>query len=143
MMEKAACSAAYAITYRASQKILAALTRLTDDDNMDFPDLLSELCHNGSLECYSSYPSLVGRWKGGRKEYSLDNDQQVVNSPMSQSSGVMYSTLGNIEHILGGECTVRATLDDAIVPELITDLFEVPHSFLQWTDKRGGHERAL
>ncbi|GLB14831.1 hypothetical protein AtubIFM61612_004633 [Aspergillus tubingensis] len=143
MIEKAACSAAYAITYRASQKILAALTRLTDDDNMDFPDLLSELCHNGSLECYSSYPSLVGRWKGGRKEYSLDNDQQVVNSPMSQSSGVMYSTLGNIEHILGGECTVRATLDDAIVPELIPDLFEVPHSFLQWTDKRGGHERAL
>lgn len=144
IIEKAACSAAYAITYGASQKILAALTRLTDDDNLDFPNLLSELCHNGSLECYSSYPSLVGRWKRGRREeYSSDNDQEAVDRQMSHSSGVMYSTLGNIEHILGGECTVRASIDDAIVPELNPDLFEVPHSFLQWTDKKGGHERAL
>ncbi|GKZ69465.1 hypothetical protein AnigIFM50267_004674 [Aspergillus niger] len=144
IIEKAACSAAYAITYGASQKILAALTRLTDDDNLDFPDLLSELCYNGSLECYSSYPSLVGRWKSSRKEeYSSDNDQEAVDRQMSRSSGVMYSTLGNIEHILGGECTVRASIDDAIVPELNPDLFEVPHSFLQWTDKKGGHERAL
>ncbi|SPB44616.1 Ankyrin repeats (3 copies) family protein [Aspergillus niger] len=144
IIEKAACSAAYAITYGASQKILAALTRLTDADNLDFPDLLSELCDNGSLECYSSYPSLVGRWKRGRREeYSSDNDQEAVDRQMSHSSGVMYSTLGNIEHILGGECTVRASIDDAIVPELNPDLFEVPHSFLQWTDKKGGHERAL
>ncbi|GKZ29932.1 hypothetical protein AbraIFM66950_007163 [Aspergillus brasiliensis] len=144
IMERAACSAAYAITYSASQKVLAALTQSMDDENLDFADLLSELCHNGSLECYSIYPSLFGRWKGGRhEEDSSNNDQGADNRQMPHSSGVMYSTLGNIGRILSGESTVRATIEDTIVPELNPDLFEVPHSFLQWADNKGGHEKAL
>ncbi|PYI01659.1 hypothetical protein BO78DRAFT_433468 [Aspergillus sclerotiicarbonarius CBS 121057] len=142
-MEEAACSGAYAISYRASQKILAALTLSTATRAVKFEGLLSQLCHDGSLECYSSYPSLVGRWNWTSRETGPSDSIQESDSHASLSMGAMYSTLQNVGRLLDGESRVQATVDDALVPELNPDLFEVPYAVLQWTDEKGGHERHV
>ncbi|OOF94514.1 glycosyltransferase family 25 protein [Aspergillus carbonarius ITEM 5010] len=142
-MEEAACSGAYAISYRASQKILATLTLSTDNQAVNIEGLLSQLCRDGSLECYSSYPSLVGRWNWTRHGLDPSHSTQGPDSQASLSMGAMYSTLQNVGRMLGGESQVRATVDDALVPELNPDLFEVPYAVLKWTDNKGGHERHI
>ncbi|RAL04467.1 uncharacterized protein BO80DRAFT_491192 [Aspergillus ibericus CBS 121593] len=142
-MEEAACSGAYALRYRASQKVLATLALSTAPRPVKFEGLLSQLCRDGSLECYSSYPSLLGRWNWTSREAGPSDSIQETDSHASLSMGAMYSTLQNVRRLLAGASQVQATVEDALVPELNPDLFEVPYAVLRWTDEKGGHERHV
>ncbi|KAL2870722.1 uncharacterized protein BJX67DRAFT_246024 [Aspergillus lucknowensis] len=127
------CSIVYAVSFRGAQRILAALSvnpsGIADkiDIGAQFDVSLGRLCGSGYLRCFAPYPSLTGGYRPaapatkGSDINGLDGDpEKPFDGPIEGpfSNGVMYSTMLNINRILGEEETVLANWDDAPVPEI-------------------------
>ncbi|PYI09564.1 hypothetical protein BO78DRAFT_308143 [Aspergillus sclerotiicarbonarius CBS 121057] len=127
----AVCSSAYAVTFHAAQKILAALSVAPSEESMPagesvvFDVMLGRLCERGYLRCVSSYPSVMGNWKGAglpskgsdiQYRYDGPREQRVYEGASFQ--GVVYSVMDNLGELLGGERVVRASVRDVMKPVL-------------------------
>ncbi|KAJ5373427.1 hypothetical protein N7517_005433 [Penicillium concentricum] len=122
----AVCSMFYAVSYRGAQRILAALSvnpsGLAEEINIgaQFDVSLGRMCGNGYLRCFAPYPSITGGFRqAGPKAKSSDIQDETGEQAGFSSSGVMYSTMLNINRILKGERTVHATWDDVDVLDVI------------------------
>jgi hypothetical protein len=122
----AVCSLFYAVSYSGAQRILAALSvnpsGLAEeiDIGAQFDVSLGRMCGNGYLRCFAPYPSITGVFEqGGPRSKSSDIHDETGEDRGFSSSRVMYSTMLNINRILKGERTVRATWDDVDVLDVI------------------------
>ncbi|KAJ9257625.1 CAZyme family GT25 [Paecilomyces variotii] len=122
----AVCSIVYAVSYRGAQKILSALSVDPSviaeqvDTGAQFDVSLGRMCGIGYLRCFAPYPSLTGGYRsaGPTTKSSDINNHEGGDMEGAFSSGLMYSTMLNINRILNGESMVRSTWDDAEVPEV-------------------------
>lgn len=117
------CSHFYAVSYRGAQRILSALSvnpsGIAERINIgaEFDVSLGRMCRAGYLRCFAPYPSLTGGYRpaGSAAKISDVHNNEDGNREDASSSGVMYSTMMNINRILGGEDTVASSWDDAVV----------------------------
>ncbi|GKZ55937.1 hypothetical protein AnigIFM49718_001106 [Aspergillus niger] len=127
----AVCSSAYAVSFNAAQKILAALSVLPDDESMPpgqsvvYDVMLGRLCENGYLRCISSHPSLFGNWKGAGLPSKASDIQYKYDGPREQKTfegasfqGLVYSTMYNLGTLLDGERVVVSNVNDVMKPKL-------------------------
>ncbi|KAL5001183.1 hypothetical protein BDV10DRAFT_160808 [Aspergillus recurvatus] len=128
------CSIVYAVSFRGAQRILAALSvnpsGLAEqiDIGAQFDVSLGRMCGAGYLRCFAPYPSLTGGYKSAGSAAkgsdingpADDAEGQTNEEPMQGpfSHGVMYSTMLNVNRLLAGEETVRATWDDVPMKEI-------------------------
>ncbi|KAJ5150688.1 uncharacterized protein N7500_010877 [Penicillium coprophilum] len=122
----AICSMFYAVSYRGAQRILAALSvnpsGLAEeiDIGAQFDVSLGRMCGKGYLRCFAPFPSITGAFRqAGPKAKTSDINDETGEQGGFSSSGVMYSTMLNINRILKGERTVHATWDDVDVLDVI------------------------
>ncbi|KAJ5357938.1 hypothetical protein N7541_005096 [Penicillium brevicompactum] len=124
----AVCSIVYAVSYHGAQKILSALSVnpsvVADeiDTGAQFDVSLGRMCGIGYIRCITSYPSLTGGYEPGgpaSKFSDIHSDNTDVRG--ASSSGVMYSTMMNIDRLLRGETLVRSDWEDAAVPYINPD----------------------
>ncbi|PWY78258.1 hypothetical protein BO70DRAFT_363143 [Aspergillus heteromorphus CBS 117.55] len=117
------CSIVYAVSYHAAQKILSALSvnpadlQEKIDIGAQFDVSLGRMCGNGYLRCFAAFPSITGGYQPAgpwNKASDIHDENQDVHP--ASSNGVMYSTMLNINRLLGGEDNVVSTWDDAAVP---------------------------
>lgn len=130
VVRDAVCSTFYAVSYRGAQRILSALSAnpvgVADrvDLGAQFDVSLGRMCGDGYLRCFGAYPALMGGYRlGGSPSKGSDIHAGGPGSPEENSIpptsfGVKYSTLRNVNRILGGEATVHATWDDLPVPDI-------------------------
>lgn len=117
------CSVLYAVSYRGAQRILSALSvnpsgiaEITDI-GAQFDVSLGRMCGAGYLRCFAPYPSLTGGYQpAGPIAKVSDVHNEDGDRVEASSGGVMYSTMMNINRILGGEDTVHSNWDDAALP---------------------------
>ena len=117
------CSNAYAVSQHGAQRILAALSVSPSplaeniDTGAEYDVVLGRMCGHGYLRCFAPYPSLLGRYRpAGLLSKSSDiagaSDDTIIKA---ESSGLMYSTMMNLNRILNKEPTVHSTWEDAAV----------------------------
>ncbi|GKZ32212.1 hypothetical protein AbraIFM66950_001422 [Aspergillus brasiliensis] len=127
----AVCSSAYAVSFTAAQKILAALSVLPDDESMPpgqsvvYDVMLGRLCKSGYLRCISSHPSIFGNWKGAGLPSKASDIQYNYDGPREQKTfegasfqGLVYSTMFNLGTLLDGSRVVVSNIDDVMKPKL-------------------------
>lgn len=123
--QDAACTPAYAMSYRGAQRILAALSvnpsgfadQLETGDQIDIE--LGRMCKSGLLKCFAPYPSLFGTYRSaGLPSKGTDQSGHGSEAQMEPATswGLVYSTMLNIKHVLQGEHVVHATWPDAEKP---------------------------
>lgn len=122
------CSGLYAVSFHGAQKILSALSVNPMDlpkeivTGEQFDIALGSLCRNSFLRCFSPWPSLTGTYTSagpGSKWSDIHGEESPADNPVEHGPrGLMYSTLLNMNRILKGERTVRATWDDVDAPEI-------------------------
>ncbi|THC88929.1 hypothetical protein EYZ11_011620 [Aspergillus tanneri] len=140
-----ACSIVYAVSYRGARKILSALsvnpTGIAEqiDIGAQFDVSLGRMCGNGYLRCFATYPSLTGGYITSSDIHDSGESKERSRERPS-SSGVMYSTLLNINRILHGEPTVHSTWDDAATPDIRPDSIAVLGGTLQVPEENGLRE---
>lgn len=117
------CSIVYAVSYRGAQRILSALSVNPSgiaeqiDIGAQYDVSLGRMCGSGYLQCFAPYPSLTGGYQpAGLTSKVSDVHDEDGTREETTSSGVMYSTMLNINRILRGEDTVRSTWEDAVKP---------------------------
>lgn len=122
------CSIVYAVSYRGAQRILSALSVNPSgiaekiDIGAQFDVSLGRMCGSGYLRCFAPYPSLTGGYQpAGPVSKSSDIHDEEGNIEQASSSGVMYSTMLNINRILRGDGSVQSTWEDATVPDINPD----------------------
>ncbi|OJJ69854.1 hypothetical protein ASPBRDRAFT_129902 [Aspergillus brasiliensis CBS 101740] len=127
----AVCCSAYAVSFHAAQKILAALSVLPDDESMPpgqsvvYDVMLGRLCESGYLRCISSHPSVFGNWKGAGLPSKASDIQYNYDGPREQKTfegasfqGLVYSTMNNLGTLLDGGSVVVSGVDDVMKPKL-------------------------
>ncbi|OQE91879.1 hypothetical protein PENNAL_c0008G02436 [Penicillium nalgiovense] len=122
----AVCSMLYAVSFSGAQRIVAALSVSPSglaeeiDIGAQFDVSVGRMCGNGYLRCFVPYPSITGSFHqaGSRAKSSNINDETGKDEGFF-SSGVMYSTMLNINRILKGERAVHATWGDVDVLDVI------------------------
>lgn len=121
------CTGAYAVSYNAAQKILAALSVLPSDEMFPpgtssiFDVSLGRLCENGILTCYSSFPSLIGNWRPAGSP-SRNSDIQIVQNTEGEyqeavSSGIAQSTMLNLNTLLEDRHGTDPPVHLSVAPE--------------------------
>jgi hypothetical protein len=126
-MEDAACTPAYAMSYRGAQRVLAALSvnpsgfegQLQTGDQIDLE--LGRMCNSGLLKCFAPFPSLTGTYRSAglsSKGTDQSGHEGGIQMERAASWGVVYSTMLNIKHILQGERVVYATWPDVQHPNI-------------------------
>lgn len=121
------CTGAYAVSYNAAQKIIAALSVLPSDEifppgtSSIFDVSLGRLCENGYLTCYSSFPSLIGNWRPAGSP-SRNSDIQIVQNSEGEyqeavSSGIAQSTMLNLDKLLEGTHGTDPAIHHSVAPE--------------------------
>jgi hypothetical protein len=140
------CSLLYAVSLRGAQRILSALSvnpshlAADIDTGAQFDVSLGRLCGSGYLKCFAPYPALTGGYRpaGAKgKGSDINGDQGEVGRPFegdvegAVSHGVLYSTLLNVERLLRGETTVKATWEDVDVGEVEIGEVEVLEGSVQ------------
>jgi hypothetical protein len=126
-MEDAACTPAYAISYRGAQRVLATLSvnpsgfegQLQTGDQIDIE--LGRMCKSGLLKCFAPFPSLTGTYRSaGLSSKGTDQSGHESSAYMERATswGVVYSIMLNIKHILQGERVVYSTLPDVQYPTI-------------------------
>lgn len=124
-LQDAACTPAYAISYRGAQRILAALSvnpsgfadKLQTGDQIDLE--LGRMCKSGLLKCFAPYPALVGTYRSAglsSKGTDQNGHDRAAQMEPATSWGLVYSTMLNIKHILQGERVVHSTWPDVDNP---------------------------
>ncbi|KAL3452348.1 hypothetical protein BJX65DRAFT_265973 [Aspergillus insuetus] len=127
------CSLLYAVSLRGAQRILSALSvnpshlAADIDTGAQFDVSLGRLCGSGYIKCFAPYPALTGGYRPAEakgKGSDINGDEGEVGRPFGGdvegafSHGVLYSTLLNVERLLSGETTVKATWEDVDVVEM-------------------------
>ncbi|PWY83396.1 LPS glycosyltransferase [Aspergillus heteromorphus CBS 117.55] len=143
----AVCSNAYAVSFHAAQKILAAVSVSPSDESMPagesviFDVMLGRLCSTRYLRCISSYPSIMGNWKGaGLKskgsdiQYNYDGPKDNKVYEDAKFQGVVYSTMRNLGALLGGQRRVKSGVRDVMKPEINLDRLKVGRGGLHTID---------
>ncbi|OOQ90679.1 hypothetical protein PEBR_03211 [Penicillium brasilianum] len=126
-LQDAACTPAYAMSYRGAQRILAALSvnpsgfadKLQTGDQIDLE--LGRMCKSGLLKCFAPYPALTGTYRSaGLSSKGTDQSEHNRAAQMEPaiSWGLVYSTMLNIKHILQGERVVHSTWPDVDNPAI-------------------------
>lgn len=126
-MQDAACTPAYAMSYRGAQRVLAALSvnpsgfedQLQTGDQIDIE--LGRMCHSGLLKCFAPFPALAGTYRSaGLASKGTDQSGHQGGAAMERAAswGVVYSTMLNIKHVLQGERVVYATWPDVMHPTI-------------------------
>lgn len=140
------CSLFYAVSYRGAQRILAALSvnpsGLAEeiDTGAQFDVSLGRMCGHGFLRCFTTYPALTGTYhSAGPSTKASDIHSEEGDSVGFSSRGVVYSTMLNINRLLKGERTVKATWDDVAVPELNPEDVKMREGFTPFV----GRKRSL
>ncbi|KAJ5162315.1 hypothetical protein N7492_007707 [Penicillium capsulatum] len=131
------CSLFYAVSYRGAQRILAALSvnpsGLAEeiDTGAQFDVSLGRMCGHGYLRCFTTFPALTGSFRAaGTSAKGSDIHAEEGGDIVGFASwGVAYSTMLNINRLLRGDKTVRATWEDAAVPEINPDDVQVREGF--------------
>ncbi|KAJ5116431.1 CAZyme family GT25 [Penicillium angulare] len=120
-----ACGSFYAVSYRGAQKILAALSvsplGLAEDIDIggQIDVSLGRLCGHGYLQCYATYPAITGKYRAaGVAGKASDVHNGTGEAKGFATWGVMYSVMLNIQRIVTGDTAMRATWQDAPVPEI-------------------------
>ncbi|RAK95643.1 uncharacterized protein BO80DRAFT_506031 [Aspergillus ibericus CBS 121593] len=127
----AVCSTAYAVTLPAAQKILAAVSVAPTEESMPagesivYDVMLGRLCETGYLRCISTYPSVMGNWKGAGLPSKGSDIQYRYDGPREERVfegasfwGVVYSVMDNLGGLVSGERVVRASVRDVMLPVL-------------------------
>jgi hypothetical protein len=127
------CSLLYAVSLRGAQRVLSALSvnpshlAADIDTGAQFDVSLGRLCGSGYLKCFAPYPALTGGYRPAEakgKGSDINGEEGEVGRPFGGdvegafSHGVLYSTLLNVERLLRGETTVKATWEDVEVGEI-------------------------
>ncbi|KAJ6118995.1 hypothetical protein N7471_013615, partial [Penicillium samsonianum] len=108
------CTAGYAITYNAAQKVLAALSMSPLNEPVDLA--YGTMCKNKSgfdFHFIAPYPQIVSTWRPAGPS-SKDSDIGSIDNSWHKawSSGIVYSTMLNIRHLISGEESAVAQWDD-------------------------------
>lgn len=136
------CSIVYAVSYHAARRILSALSVNPSGiaENIDigaqFDVSLGRMCGSGYLKCFAPYPSLTGGYIKS-SDIHEDGENPEPRREKPSSSGVMYSTMLNINRLLNGEDTVDSTWDDAQVPSVNPDDIPVIGGTVQMLGENG------
>jgi hypothetical protein len=127
------CSLLYAVSLRGAQRILSALSvnpshlAADIDTGAQFDVSLGRLCGSGYIKCFAPYPALTGGYRPAEakgKGSDINGEEGEVGRPFGGdvegafSHGALYSTLLNVERLLRGEATVKATWEDVDVVEM-------------------------
>lgn len=130
------CSLLYAVSYRGAQRILASLSvnpsGLAEeiDIGSQFDVSLGRMCGHGYLRCFTTFPALTGSFRSaGVAAKASDIHTEEGDAVGFESRGVVYSTMLNINRLLRGEKTVRATWEDAAVPDINPEDVQVRQGF--------------
>ncbi|PWY90622.1 hypothetical protein BO94DRAFT_565182 [Aspergillus sclerotioniger CBS 115572] len=128
------CSTAYAVTFTAAQKILAAVSVAPSEESMPagegivFDVVLGRLCESGYLRCIAAYPSLMGNWKGeglpskgSDIQYRYDGPKEGRVYEGASFQGVVFSVMGNLGRLVAGEGVGRALVRDVMWEEVRVD----------------------
>ncbi|RAH45810.1 uncharacterized protein BO95DRAFT_463598 [Aspergillus brunneoviolaceus CBS 621.78] len=140
-IEEAVGSVAYAVTNEGAQKLLTALLEVAPKQEERFDVVASRLCQTEVLSCFSTYPAIMGRRSVDCEKGQKDSNAVDLNEDCP--SGVMFSTLDNLDSLSNSTSKVKSAYQDAVIKEIDPAQFEVPHTMFKWRDDRGEHEISL
>ena len=144
------CSYLYAVSNRAAKKMLSAMSvspsgmKEIFDSGGQLDITLGRMCQANYLKCYAPYPSLTGRLMTSSdikdSDEGEDHGREKSRTP-PDSANVVYSTLLNINRLLDGESTVKATWDDVPAQEIrpgnvsvVGGTLHIPEAVEKWRE---------